>query len=89
MNFDVVIRQLIRIQSQILVVSKCMLSVPRPSSEVVREGRISQNQTLARPTVGVFLVDDSWAHSKSRSYNLKNCNFLFGASLVPRFGEMG
>ena len=32
---------------------------------------------------GVFLFCASWAHSKSRSYNLKNCNFFFGASLVP------
>jgi hypothetical protein len=29
------------------------------------------------------------AHRKSRSYNLKNCNFFFGARLVPGFGENG
>jgi len=29
----------------------------------------------------------SWAHLKSRIYNLKSCNFFFGASLVPGFGE--
>jgi hypothetical protein len=81
---------------------------------VVKEGRISQNQTLTKPFGGAFLVgaslepklkciskyevgvslphsysgrwfDPSWAHSKSRSYNLKNCNFFFGASLVPGF----
>jgi hypothetical protein len=56
-----------------------MLSVLRPSSEVVKGGRISENQTLTRPFVGVSLGVDSWAHSKSRSYNLKNCNFV----LVP------
>ena len=40
MNIDAVIRKLVKIQNQILVVSKCMLHVFRPSFEVVREGRI-------------------------------------------------
>jgi len=39
-----------------IVVSKCMLIVFRPSLEVVEEGRISDKiQTLTRPIVGVFL----------------------------------
>jgi hypothetical protein len=62
-----------------------MSSFIRPFPEVVKEGRISQNQTLTRPFVGVYLAGGSWARSKSRSYNLKNCNFFFGASLVPGF----
>jgi len=57
----------------------------RPSFEVVKEGWISKNQTPIRPIVGVYLCGGSWAHSNSRSYNLKNCNFFFGASLVPVF----
>ena len=90
----------------------CMLSVIRPSSEVVKKGRISQYQTLTRPFTIVFLVraslepklkcnskyevsvslhhssggrcfDPNWAHSKSLSYNLKNCNFF----LVPGFND--
>ncbi len=39
-NTDAVRGKLIRILSQILVVSKCMLGVLRPSFEVVKEGRI-------------------------------------------------
>jgi hypothetical protein len=43
-----------------------MLTVFRPSSEVVREGRILKgNQTFIRPIVGVFMVDDSWAHTQA------------------------
>jgi hypothetical protein len=43
-----------------------MLTVFRPSSEVVREGRILKgNQPFIRPIVGVFMVDDSWAHTQA------------------------
>ena len=71
-------------KSQLLIQMVCLLFSDLPF-EVVKEGRILKNQTLTRPFVGVFLFCDSWAHSKSRSYNLKNCNFFFGASLVPGF----
>jgi len=40
MTFDAVTRQIVKIQSQILVVSKCMLYLVRPSFEVVNVGRI-------------------------------------------------
>jgi hypothetical protein len=33
-----------------------MLSLLGPSFEVVKVGRISENQTLSRPILGVFLV---------------------------------
>jgi len=56
-----------------------MLNLFRPSSEVVKEGRILKKLDTYKTNEGVFLVDDNWAHSKSRSYNLKNCNFF----LVP------
>jgi len=36
-----------------------LTNVSRPSFEVVKAGRISQNQTLKRPIVGVVLVSAS------------------------------
>jgi len=53
---------------------------------VAKGGRISENFRHLQDHVWVSFFVANCAHSKSRSYNLKNCNFFFGASLVPGFG---
>ena len=64
-----------------------MFCLFRPSFEVVKEGRISEYSDFHKTIWGCLFFGDSWSHSNSRSYNLKNCNFFFGARFTPGFEE--
>ena len=70
----------INIFSEVIIVFKCMFLIFRPALDVVKEGRISKNQTFTRPIVGVFLVGGSLGPLKIKKLQPQNCNFFFGAS---------
>jgi hypothetical protein len=61
-----------------------MFGVFRPDFEVVNEGRISQNQKLARSIVGVYFLLPAGPTLNQEVTTSKIVTF-FGASLAPGF----